>query len=79
MLRSSFKLDRATQETSDYSSPFNLMKIENVLECIIDDSNLKENPKNVFGSRDYRPELDKSSIKERVSNLIGGNTHLRSK
>lgn len=55
------------------------MKIENVLECIIDDSNLKENPKNVFGSRDYRPELDKSSIKERVSNLIGGNTHLRSK
>jgi hypothetical protein len=55
------------------------MKKESVVECILDDSNIKQNTKNVFGSRAYRPQLDKSSIKERVSNLIHGNTQLRSK
>jgi hypothetical protein len=40
---------------------------------------MKQNTKNVFGSRAYRPQLDKSSIKERVSNLIHGNTQPRSK
>jgi hypothetical protein len=40
---------------------------------------MKQNTKNVFGSRAYRLQLDKSSIKERVSNLIHGNTQLRSK
>ena len=55
------------------------MRKESVLECILDDSNMKQNTKNVFGSRVYRPQLDKSSIKERVSNLIHGNTQPRSK
>ncbi len=70
--------DRHTQLTSDYNSPFNLMRKESVVECIIDDSNIKQNTKNVFGSKAYRPQLDKSTIKERVSNLIAGNTQLRS-
>ena len=33
--------DRHTQLTSDYNSPFNLMRKESVVECIIDDSNIK--------------------------------------
>jgi hypothetical protein len=54
------------------------MRKESVVECIIDESNIKQNTKNVFGSKAYRPQLDKSTIKERVSNLIAGNTQLRS-
>jgi len=46
-----------TQETSMYSSPFLAKK--GTLDCITDETNLRSIATNSFGSRNYRPELDR--------------------